>query len=113
MSIDDDPHTGWASTVRTNKTVYCVNAVIRGNRRLTIREIADELNLSFGTCQAMLKQDLGMKRVSAKQNLFPGFSHTIRQNTVDSVPRTAATCRKLRQLLAKHYHKGWIMDLWL
>jgi transposase len=29
-------------------------------------EIADELNLSFGTCQAILTQDLGMRRVSAK-----------------------------------------------
>jgi hypothetical protein len=33
---------------------------------LTIREIADELNLSFVTCQAILTQDLGMRRVSAK-----------------------------------------------
>jgi hypothetical protein len=33
---------------------------------LIIREIADELNLSFGTCQAILTQDIGMRRVSAK-----------------------------------------------
>jgi AraC-like DNA-binding protein len=33
---------------------------------LTIREIADELNLSSGTCQAILMQDLGMRRVLAK-----------------------------------------------
>jgi hypothetical protein len=33
---------------------------------LTVREIANELNLSFGTSQAILKQDLGMRRVSAK-----------------------------------------------
>jgi hypothetical protein len=33
---------------------------------LTIREIADEFNLSFGTCQAILMQDLGMRHVSAK-----------------------------------------------
>jgi hypothetical protein len=43
-SIDDNPHTGRPSTVRTNETDGRVNAVIRGNRRLTIREIADELN---------------------------------------------------------------------
>jgi hypothetical protein len=53
-SIDDDPHPGRPLTARTNKTVDCVNAVIRGNRRLTTREIADELNLSFGTCQVTL-----------------------------------------------------------
>jgi hypothetical protein len=43
-SIDNDPHTGRPSTVRTNETVDRVNVVIRGNRRLTTREIADELN---------------------------------------------------------------------
>jgi hypothetical protein len=53
-SIDDDPHSGRPSTARTNETVDRVNAVIRGNRHLAIREIADELNLSFGTCQAIL-----------------------------------------------------------
>jgi hypothetical protein len=70
-SIDDDPHTGRPSMARTNETVDRVNVVMRGNRRSTIREIADELNLSFGTCQAILTQDLGMRRVSAK--LVPRF----------------------------------------
>jgi hypothetical protein len=59
-SIDDDRHTGRPSTARTNETVDRDNAVIRGNRRLTIREIADELNVSFDTCQAILTQDLGI-----------------------------------------------------
>jgi hypothetical protein len=59
-SIDGDPHTGWPSMARTNETVARVNAVIHGNRRFTMREIADELNLSFGMCQATLTQDLRM-----------------------------------------------------
>jgi hypothetical protein len=61
-SIDDDLHTGRSSTAQTNETVDHVNAVIRGNRRLTIREIADELNLPLGTCQAILTQDFGIFR---------------------------------------------------
>jgi hypothetical protein len=44
---------------------------------LTIREIADELNLSFGTCQAILTQDLGMRRVSAK--LVPHAALSVRE----------------------------------
>jgi hypothetical protein len=76
-SIDDDPHKGRPSTARTNETVDRVNAVIRGNRRLTIREIADELNLSCGTCQAILTQDLGMRRVSAK--LVPHAALSVRE----------------------------------
>jgi hypothetical protein len=65
-SIDDGPHTGWPSTARTNETVDCVNAVIHGNRRLMFREIADELNLLFGACQAILTQDLGMRCMLTK-----------------------------------------------
>jgi hypothetical protein len=52
-SNDDDPHTGRPSTARTNETVDRVNAVISGNRRLMIGQIADELNLSFGTYQGL------------------------------------------------------------
>jgi hypothetical protein len=47
-------HTVQPSTTRINETVDRVYAVIHGNRCLTIREIADKLNLSFGTCQAIL-----------------------------------------------------------
>jgi AraC-like DNA-binding protein len=85
-SIDDDPHTGRPSTARTNETADRVNA---GNRSLTIREIADELNLSFGTCQAILTQDLGMRRVSAK--LIP------RLLTQDQTERRVIACRELLQ----------------
>jgi hypothetical protein len=87
MSIDDDPHRGRPSTARTNETVDRVNAVIRGNRPLTIREIADELNLSFGTCQAILMQDLAMRSVSVK--LVP------RLLTQDQTEHRATACREL------------------
>jgi hypothetical protein len=41
-------------------------------------------------------------------------SHTGSERTpCDSVPRTAATSRKWRHLLSKHYHRSWIMGLWL
>jgi hypothetical protein len=89
MSIDNDSHTGWPSTARTNKTVDRINAVIHGNRRLMIREIAEELNLSFGTCQVILMQDLGMRRVSVK--LVP------RLLTQDQTEHHATACRELLQ----------------
>jgi histone-lysine N-methyltransferase SETMAR len=56
---------------------------------LTIREIADELNLSFGTCQAILTQNFGMRRVSAK--LVP------RLLTQDQTEHRATACRELLQ----------------
>jgi hypothetical protein len=77
------------STVRTKETTDHVNAVIRGNRRLTIREIADELNLSFSTRQVILTQDLRMRRVSEK--LVP------RLLTQDQREHRAIACRELLQ----------------
>jgi hypothetical protein len=40
--------------------------VIRGNRRLTVREVADEVGISIGSCQQILTEKLKMPRVSGK-----------------------------------------------
>jgi histone-lysine N-methyltransferase SETMAR len=40
--------------------------MIRSNRRLTIREITDDLNILFGSVQHILTNVLNKKRVSAK-----------------------------------------------
>jgi hypothetical protein len=84
--VDDDPHTRRSSKARTNEIVDRVNAIIRGNGRLTIREITDEVNLSFDTCQAMLNQDLEMRHLPAK--LVP------RLLTQDHTEHRATACRK-------------------
>ena len=36
--------------------------MILGNRRITIREVADDVGISFGSCQAIFTDVLGMKR---------------------------------------------------
>ena len=40
--------------------------MIRSNRPLTIREISEDLNISYGSVQNNLTTDLNMRRVSAK-----------------------------------------------
>jgi len=40
--------------------------LILQNRRLTIREIAEDVGISFGSCQAILTEKLNMQRVAAK-----------------------------------------------
>jgi len=40
--------------------------VIRGNRRLTVREVADELAISIGSCRQIFTEKIQMRRVSAK-----------------------------------------------
>ena len=43
-----------------------VRTIIRNNRRLTVREIADDCGISVGSCDAILTDDLHMKRVCVK-----------------------------------------------
>jgi len=40
--------------------------VIRGNRRLTVREFADEVGISIGSCHQIFTEKLQMRRVRAK-----------------------------------------------
>jgi len=43
-----------------------VRTVFRNNRRLTVRETADDCGISVGSCDAILTDDLHMERVCAK-----------------------------------------------
>ena len=40
--------------------------MILNNRRITIREVADNVGISFGSCQAIFTDVLGLKRAAAK-----------------------------------------------
>ena len=40
--------------------------MILDNHRITIREVADIIGISFGPCQAIFTNVLGMKRATAK-----------------------------------------------
>jgi len=40
--------------------------VIRGNHRLTVREVADEVGISVGSCHQIFTEKLQMRRVSGK-----------------------------------------------
>jgi len=43
-----------------------VRTIARNNRRLTVQEIADDCGISVGSCDAILTEDLQMKRVCMK-----------------------------------------------
>jgi len=64
--FEDDTRSGRLSTSHTEETVARVLEIIRADRRLTIREVAEEVRIAFGTCQKILTEDLQMRRVTAK-----------------------------------------------
>ncbi|GFY13981.1 mariner Mos1 transposase [Trichonephila clavipes] len=66
QSVNSDPRCGRPSTSRNEDKIAQVKAVVRSDRRLTVREIAQKCHISVGSCDEILRNDLNMRRVSAK-----------------------------------------------
>jgi len=65
-SIEDDPKSGQASTSMDYDHGEKVLAVIRQNRRLTVREVAEEVGMRKISCHLILTEKRKMRRVAAK-----------------------------------------------
>ena len=89
-SVDDDERTGRPTSCTTPETVARIQKIIRQDRRLTIRDIAEEVEVGYGTCQRVLTQELGMHRVAAK--FVP------RILTADQKQQRVYVCTELPQL---------------
>jgi len=57
-SVESDPRSGRPSTSRNEEMIAKVRTIFRNNRRLTVREIADDCGISVGSCNAILTDDL-------------------------------------------------------
>ena len=64
--IKNEPRSGRHSTSKTDNNVEIVRALVRSDRRLTVRMIASELNLNHTTVHQILTEELAMKKVCAK-----------------------------------------------
>ncbi|XP_071649994.1 protein GVQW3-like [Temnothorax longispinosus] len=65
-SVKDDKRSGRPSTSKTDENVDKVKEIVVKNRKLTIRELAEDLNIAYGSVQDILVNDLGFRRVAAK-----------------------------------------------
>src|SRR5215475_1605402 len=81
-SVDTDPRSGRPSTSKTDDNVAKVRELIRSNRSLTVREVAEEVSISKTVCHEILTENLGMHRIAAKfvPRLLTGDQ---KQNRVD------------------------------
>jgi len=59
-SVEDEERSGRPSTSKTQENVERVSEMIQSNRRLTIREISEDLNISYGSVQNILTTDLNI-----------------------------------------------------
>ncbi|UYV80262.1 hypothetical protein LAZ67_18002221 [Cordylochernes scorpioides] len=63
--VNDEEHAGRPSTSTTDEKINEVEKMILANRRITVREVAEDLNISIGSCHSIFINDLGMRRVAA------------------------------------------------
>jgi len=89
-SVDDDEHTGRPASCTTPETVARIQEVIRQDRRRTIRDITEEVEGGYGTCQRVLTEEFGMHHVAAK--FVP------RILTADQKQQRVDVCTEFRQL---------------
>ena len=70
--VEDDERPGRPSTSTTDENVEKVKEMVMNDRRITIRDVADDVGISISTCHGIFSNVLGMKRVAAKfvPNLF-------------------------------------------
>ena len=64
--VEDDERPGRPSTTTTDENVKKMKQMVMNDRRITIREVADDVGISIGLCHVIFSNVLGMKRVAAK-----------------------------------------------
>ena len=64
--VEDDHSSGRPSTSRINENVEGVRQKMRSDRRLTVRIIADELDMNSERVWRIITEDLGMRKICAK-----------------------------------------------
>jgi len=64
--VDSEPRHGRPSTSRNDNVINQVQTLVMQDRRITVREAADEVGISIGSVHTILCSDLGLRRVSAK-----------------------------------------------
>ena len=63
--VEDDERPGRFSTSTIDENMEKVKKMAMNDRRIIIREVADEVGISIGSCHEIFSNVLGMKRVAA------------------------------------------------
>jgi len=68
-SATDEKRSGRPATSRTEENIAKIRHIVRENRRLTVRNIAVQVNIDTETVRKILTEDLDGRKVCAK--MFP------------------------------------------
>jgi len=65
-SVTDEERSGRPATSRTEENIAKVHQIVLENRRLTVRTMAERVNINRETVRKILTEDLDMRKVCAK-----------------------------------------------
>jgi len=64
--VTDEERSGRPATSRNEENIAEVRQIVRENPRLTVRSIAEQVNIDRETVSKILNEDLDMRKVCAK-----------------------------------------------
>ena len=67
-SVIDEERSGRPATSRTEENIARIRQIVLENRRLTIRSIAEQVNVDRETIRKILTEDLVMRKVCEKMS---------------------------------------------
>ena len=96
QSVLDDPRSGREVTVNTDIKAKAIEEYVMKDRRITVRQVGEDFDISYGTAQNILTNVLGMRRVCARwvPRLLVPEQKAVR----------VQICRHLKQRLAEEGH---------
>jgi len=65
-SVTEEEGSGRSTTSKTEENIAKVHKIVRENRRLTVRSIAEQVNIDRETVRNILTEDFDMRKVWAK-----------------------------------------------
>src|SRR5215510_9624548 len=65
-SVPDEERPGRPATSRTEENIAKIRQIVRENRRLTVRSIAEQVNIDRETVRKIVTEDLDLRKVCAK-----------------------------------------------
>ena len=89
--VEDSPRSGRPSTSRSEENIERVKRAVRSDRRLTVRIIAQELDINRDCVWRILTEELGMRKICAK--MVP------RMLTEDQKERRVQVCQDILERL--------------
>ena len=94
-SIEDDPRSGRPAVIVCSVRDR-VKDMVNCDRRITVRSIADELDVSVSTVHGILTDELGMSKVSVRG--CPDCSRKVKKNAGCDVHRSFLPATKQREM---------------